>query len=55
MVSVKPYKKPYDQLIFLHAVKAVVRVTLSDGFRIRPPGTVRPPPRICIFAGPRTG
>ena len=30
-------KKPYDRLIFLRAVKTLVRVTLFDSFRIRPP------------------
>ena len=30
-------KKPYDRPIFLRSVKALVRVTLSDSFRIRPP------------------
>ena len=29
-------KKHYDRPIFLRAVKALVKVTLSDSFRIRP-------------------
>ena len=29
-------KKTYDRPIFLRAVKTLVRVTLSDSFRIRP-------------------
>ena len=29
-------KKPYDLPIFFRAVKTLVRVTLSDSFKIRP-------------------
>ena len=36
-------KTPYDRPIFLRAVKTLVRVTLSDSFRIRPPSIYRAP------------
>ena len=36
-------KKTYDGRIFLRSVKALVRVTLSDSFRIRPPSIYRVP------------
>ena len=34
MVSVRTYKNPITGRFFLRAVKALVRVTLSDSFRI---------------------
>ena len=38
MVSVTPYeKKPMSGRFFLRALKALVRVTLSYSFRVRPP------------------
>ena len=51
-------KKTYERPIFLRAVKALVRVTLSDSFRIRPPSVpgIRPPstqnPHICRSSDP---
>ena len=36
-------KKPMNDRVFLRAVKTLVRVTLSDSFRIRPPSIYRAP------------